>query len=70
MREYTNTEKQGDAGHTPVESGDMRETHLKISAKIKKNILSGRWPAETRAEIEMLREHRLSLKKKKNKKKL
>ena len=48
----------------------MRETHLKISAKIKKNILSGRWPAETRAEIEMLREHRLNLKKKKSKKKL
>ena len=70
MREHTKTEKQGDAGHTPVESGDMRATHLKITAKIRKNILSGRWPAETRAEIEMLREHRLALKKKKRKKKL
>lgn len=70
MRQYTKTEKEGDAGHSPIEAGDMRETHLKITAKIRKNILSGRWPAETRAEIEMLREHRLNLKKKKSKKKL
>ncbi len=43
---------------------------MKITEKIRKNILSGRWPAETRAEIEMLREHREKLKKKKSKKKL
>ena len=70
MRQYTNTEKEGDAGHAHVETGDMRETSMKITEKIRKNILSGRWPAETRAEIEMLREHREKLKKKKSKKKL
>ena len=43
---------------------------MKITAKIRKNILSGRWPAETRAEIEMLRDHKDQLKKKKSKKKL
>ena len=48
----------------------MRATHLKLSEKIKERVLSGEWPAETRAEIEMLREHRLNLKKKKSKKKL
>ena len=70
MRKYINTEREGDAGHSPIEAGDMKETHLKISKKIKENVLSGKWPPETRAEIETLREHRLSLKKKKNKKKL
>jgi hypothetical protein len=70
MRQYTKTEKEGDAGHSPIESGDMRATHIKISKKIKENVLSGKWPPETRAEIEMLREHKLTLKKKKSKKKL
>lgn len=70
MRQYTKTEKEGDAGHSPIEAGDMRATHLKISKKIRENILSGKWPPETRAEIEMLRDHRLTLKKKKSKKKL
>jgi hypothetical protein len=60
----------GEAGHEPVELTNMRATHLKLSKKIKEKVLSGEWPAETRAEIEMLREHRLNLKKKKSKKKL
>jgi|TARA_R110002051_G_scaffold69161_5_gene124412 hypothetical protein len=60
----------GEAGHESMELTNMRATHLKLSEKIKERVLSGEWPAETRAEIEMLREHRLNLKKKKSKKKL
>ena len=36
----------------------------KISKKIKENILSGRWPAESPEEVKMLKEHRAKLKEK------
>tara|TARA_R100001463_G_scaffold117127_3_gene172666 strand:- start:30842 stop:31138 length:297 start_codon:yes stop_codon:yes gene_type:complete len=64
--EYTCQATIGDSGHTVLD-GDVHKTKLQIGAKIKENILSGRWPAETRAEIEMLRKHREELEKKKKK---
>jgi hypothetical protein len=36
----------------------------KISKKIRENILSGRWPAESPEEVRMLKEHRAKLKEK------
>jgi hypothetical protein len=36
----------------------------KLSQKIKENILSGRWPAESPEEVRMLREHRAKTKNK------
>lgn len=56
----------GDSGHTVLD-GDVHKTKMQIGAKIKENILSGRWPAETRAEIEMLKKHREETERKKKK---
>tara|TARA_R100001443_G_scaffold103757_1_gene112194 strand:- start:230 stop:394 length:165 start_codon:yes stop_codon:yes gene_type:complete len=42
----------------------FQSINRKISKKIRENILSGRWPAESPEEVRMLREHRAKTKKK------
>jgi len=42
----------------------FHQTNKKLTKKIRENILSGRWPAESPAEVRLLKEH---LKKKKSK---
>jgi len=42
----------------------FQSINRKISKKIRENILSGRWPAESPEEVKMLREHRAKLKEK------
>ena len=54
----------GESGHTTLDN-EVHETKMKIAKKIKENILSGRWPAETREEKDMLKEHKEKLEKKK-----
>ena len=41
--------------------------NARMTAKIRENILSGRWPAETIEEKRLLREHLAKQEKKKNK---
>ena len=69
MKKEIPIERESLSGHVILD-GDMKQTNEKISKRLKENILSGRWPAETRSEIEMLREYKESLKGKKIKKKL
>lgn len=51
-------EQIGDGDHANMEKIDMRATNKQITKVMNKKILSGEWPAETRAEIQMLRDHR------------
>jgi len=51
----------GDGGHANIEGVDMRAVSKQITKVMREKILAGIWPPETRAEIEMLREHRKKL---------
>tara|TARA_R100000808_G_scaffold21744_1_gene47032 strand:- start:2344 stop:2535 length:192 start_codon:yes stop_codon:yes gene_type:complete len=57
-------EKAGDEGHGSSTPDNYHKVSKQISKKIKENILSGRWPATTPKEVEMLRAHRAKTKKK------
>jgi len=51
----------GEGDHVNLDGIDMRATNKQITKVLRERILSGEWPAETRAEILMLREHREKL---------
>lgn len=52
----------------PVEAEEsFHALNARMTAKIRENILSGRWPAETIEEKRLLREHLAKQEKKKNK---
>jgi hypothetical protein len=51
-------EQIGDGDHANMEKIDMRATSKQISKVMNRKILSGEWAPETRAEIQMLKEHR------------
>ena len=50
--------EQNEYGHPSVESGDLTTMNKKMIKKCIENVLSGRWPAETPAELEALRAHK------------
>ena len=50
--------EQSDHGHLGMASGDLTTMNKKMTKKCIENVLSGRWPAETPAELEALRAHK------------
>jgi hypothetical protein len=48
----------GDGDHVNLEGVCMRSTSKQITKVMNQKILSGEWAPETRAEIQMLKEHR------------
>ena len=45
-------------GHLGMGSGDLTTMNKKLTKKCIENVLSGRWSAETPAELEALRAHK------------